>query len=497
MASSMFRFLCVCLALAPALAADLKSRLDDLVTTWPALAGASVGLKIVSLTDGRVLYEQNADRLLVPASNMKLFTTALALSRLGPDYRLGTQICAERGIEPNGTLPGDLVLVGGGDPSLSDRPYPYRANAAGEGFFSFRPVEDLADQLVARGLKRVQGDIVGDDRRYVWSPYAGGWALGDVPWGYGAPVSALIVDDNSFAVNVRPGANPGDPAQISLAPAFEYFYIENRVRTVENGERQLQFDRDAGGREVHIWGRISIGDSGMTQLLAVDDPARYAAEVLRDALERRGVSIRGASVARHRFLDDAAPEDKPGAGRYAVVLAKRDSPPLAQVLQVVDKVSQNLHAEVMLREVGAARRPFGSRDAGLSELRDFLKEAGIADTEYRFGDGSGLSRNTLVTPSAIVKLLGYMYRSEYRDTWIELLPVAGVDGTLRSRFADHPEAHAIHAKTGTLSHVRANSGYVDSPVYGPLAFSFLVNNYTAPTGEISRFIDALELALLN
>jgi D-alanyl-D-alanine carboxypeptidase/D-alanyl-D-alanine-endopeptidase (penicillin-binding protein 4) len=147
---------------------------------------------------------------------------------------------------------------------------------------------------------------------------------------------------------------------------------------------------------------------------------------------------------------------------------------------------------VILREVGAV-----AKHSGLSEMRDFLTEIGISKDDYRFTDGSGLSRSTLVTPSAITKLLIYMYKSGNRDTFVDLLPIAGFDGTLQKRFADHPEARAIRAKTGTLGHVRANSGYIDSPVYGPLAFSFVINNYGAPTAEINKFLDAVELELLH
>ncbi len=488
----MHRAAILCLASSLVCAADLKSKIDDIVSSTPALANAYAGLQVVSLNDGQVLYERNAAHLFVPASNMKLFTTALALMRLGPQYRFTTQISAAKPIDSKGTLDSDLVFVGGGDPSLSGREYPYRNHSTSSGDYSFRVVEDLVQQLVSRGLKRIRGDIVGDDRRYIWAPFADGWTFGDSTWEYGAPVSALILDDNGFAMTIRPGANAGDLAQILLLPPFEYFSIDNRVRTEESGARRIDFDRKPEGRQLHVSGAIPIGDPGFTQLLAVDDPALYAAEVLRDALERRGVLIQGRAVARHRFSDDASEMVKP-----RVVLAERSSPPLAQLLQVVDKVSQNLHAEVMLREVGAVNRHFGSRDAGLAEMRNFLTEAGVAKDDHRFMDGSGLSRSTLVTPAAITKLLAYMYKSAHRDVWMGLLPIAGVDGTLASRFPDHPEAKAIHAKTGTLSHVRANSGYIDTPEYGPVAFSFLVNNYSAPTADISRFLDAVELALLH
>ena len=473
---------------------ELGSRLDSVLRNSPALAGASVGLQVVRLSDGKILYQHNSDHWFTPASNMKLFTSALALMRLGPDFRFRTQVAAEKGIDATGTLAGDLVLVGGGDPSLSGRSYPYQYQplAAPGSNYSFESIEQLVDQLVARGLKRVDGDIVGDDRRYVWEPRPRGWSFDDAEWEYGAPVSALILNDNSFALTLRPGAHAGDLAQVWLTPPFEYFSIDNRVVTGAGPERKVEIERDSGGREVHVRGVLRARDAGMSELLAVDDPARYAAEVLRDALERRGIVVRGQAAARHQFADDA--DEQPGSTPREI-LASRESPALGELLQVVDKVSQNLHAEVLLREVGFAKNHRGSREAGLAEMQQFLREIGLAKDCCQLTDGSGLSRGTLVTPAAIAKLLAYMYKSSQRDLWVSLLPIAGADGTLANRFEDHPEARAIHAKTGTLAHVRAMSGYVMVPGREPLAFSLLVNNETAPGPEVTRAMDRIALAL--
>lgn len=493
----MRRLLFLSLAVSIASAADLTSKIGELVSKAPALANAFAGLQVVSLTSGKVLYEHNQDRLFVPASNMKLFSTAMALVKLGPQYVFKTQIGADVPIDADGVLASDLVLVGGGDPTLSGREYPYQYHAGSQAgtSYSFRAVDELADQLVARGLKRVGGDIVGDDRRYVWEPRSDGWSTGDALWEYGAPVSALILNDNSFAVTIRPAAHAGDLAHVTLSPSFEYFSIDNRIRTEAGGVRKVGFDRSADGRQLHMAGMIPAGDPGMTELLAVDDPAVYAAEVLRDALLRRGIVVLGRAIARHRFTDDPAESAAPAIP--AVILAERRSPPLAEILRVIDKVSQNLHAEVMLREAGLESGHSGSREGGLAAMQEFLASAGISKDAYRFTDGSGLSRGTLVTPAAIAKLLAYMYKSSNREVWMGLLPVAGVDGTLATRFQDHPEAQAIRAKTGSLSHVRAMSGYAESPRYGPLAFSLLVNNFTAPTKDISHLLDKIGLALLE
>ena len=480
--------------LAPfATAADLSSRLDQIVDTAAPLSHAFVGMRVVRLSDGRVLYAHNSERLFVPASNMKLFTTALALSKLGADYRLTTQIGSDVPIDATGTLPGDLELVGGGDPSLSGRQYPYRSHTAASAIYSFRAIDELADQLVAAGLKRIEGNIVGDDSRYVWEPQPGGWSSDSAMREYGAPVSALILDDNTFALTLRPGMHAGESARITLTPPFENFVIDNHVITSERGERKIRVYRSASGRELHLWGVIPRGEAGYTEELAIGDPALYAAEVLRDALLRRGISIRGQAEARHRFPDEAAS----APAKLGTVLAKRESPPLFELLQVMDKVSQNLHAEMFLREVAVASGHVGSAEAGLAAMDEFLTSIGISAGEYQFTDGSGLSRATLVSPSAITKLLAHMNQSPHHEEWLNLLPIGGEDGTLGSRFAGHPEARSIRAKTGTLDHVKTLSGYADTPAYGRVAFSLLVNNFEEPAPGVTKAMDELVLALLQ
>src|SRR6202451_3278269 len=246
----------------PLAGADLATRLDRLIDSSNALSHAFVGMRVVELSDGRVLYAHNSERLFVPASNMKLFTTALALSKLGVEYRLSTQIGAQVPIDAEGTLAGDLELIGGGDPSLSGREYPYRRHASPFAVYSFRAIDDLADQLANRGLKRIEGNVVGDDTRYVWEPQPGPWSSDSATREYGAPVSALILHDNTFALTLHPGGHAGELARIALTPPFENFAIDNRVVTVEHGERKVEFYRSASGRELHIWGSIPKSDTG-------------------------------------------------------------------------------------------------------------------------------------------------------------------------------------------------------------------------------------------
>jgi len=439
-----------------------------------------IGIHVVDLRTGRALYDQDATRLFAPASTTKLFTTALALSRLGPAYQFFTRITASAYPNREGVLAGDLIFEGGGDPSLSDRQYPYLPE---EGH-SRAAIEDFADQIAARGVKRIEGDIAGDDTLYPWHPYPPGWTIDDAVSDYGAPVSALSVYDNMIRIGLRPGAKAGELAHLTVTPPLEYYTIDNRVETTA-GAGSVRLTRAPGSRQILLSGKIS---GAVTESIAIDDPALFAAQALYEALTRRGIAINGSAVAHHRVGNE---ERLPFDG---VVLARRESPPLADLLQVVDKVSQNLHAEIMLREVGRARRGVATRTAGLDELRAFLAEQGIEGIHYDFSDGSGLSRLTMVAPIAQTKLLAKMYTSKYRETWLKLLPIAGVDGTLKKRFKG--EKLPVYAKTGSLSHVSALAGYAEHPK-GMRAFSILINQANYPAPEIRALIDKIVLAILE
>lgn len=470
--------------LIPADAASfLEQKIDELIRITPAVATGTFGIEVVQLGSGKVLYDRNAGKLFTPASNTKLFTTALALTRLGPDYRIPTRVYADRAPDADGRLDGDLIVVGLGDPSMSFEMIPYQKDATPAD--PLVAIEAFADQIAARGIRAISGNIVGDDSAFPADLFAPGWGIDDPVWDYGAPVSALSLGSNSIKLDLFPGPRTGDAATIGIKPPLEYFVVDNRVRT--GGDRRLDVRRP-GGRELQITGAIS---APATLWLAVDDPALYAATALYDALTRRGVRVSGGPAARHRSgADGPIPIGGP-------VLAERMSPPLIEMLRVTDKISQNLWAELMLRQVALARTGDGSRKAGLDELKAFLIETGIAGTDYVFEDGSGLSRMTLVKPDAIVRLLRFMYDSPRRADWIGLLPVGGDDGTLANRFHKDPAAKNIHAKTGSLSHVNALSGYADSATYGEIAFSILVNHTNAPGSEIREFIDKIGMTLLE
>lgn len=464
----------------------VSRRIDMLLSTKEARS-ARWGIQAFSLKTGRLAYQRNQDEHFTPASNTKLFSTALALARLGPDYRFTTRIQADTRLGPDGRLLGDLRLIGGGDPTLSGRSYPYTKDDPGRP--PTEPLEQLVDDLVRQGLREVTGDIVGDDRAYLHAPYPEGWTVDDSIWEYGAPVSALPFNDNAFALSIWPGTAPGDPAQLTVNPPSLPVLIDNRIVTSANGRARIDIDRAPGSRQIRIAGSIPLGNRSVRQLLAVDDAAYYAAHVLRDALTRKGVVVHGSVVTRHRTTVDEPFDDS------GVELARRTSVPLTEIARVVDKVSQNLHAEILLREVARVRANTGSREAGLKEMDAFLSEIGIQPEEYHFEDGSGLSRRTLVSPAALIKLLTHMDKSAHREAWDSLLPIGGEDGTLARRFDQSPQAKVIHAKTGTLATANALSGYITTRRGVRMVFSIIANNYTAPPAEIRKVIDRISLAL--
>ena len=498
---SIARWVLFALAVAvPLPAAGLAERISE-VLGGEAAGRAFWGIKIVELESGRTVYEHNADKLFVPASNAKLFSTALGLVKLGPRHTYITSVVAESPPTEGGVLSGDLILLGGGDPNLSTRVIPYDPHKDFEKDL-LRPMTDLARQVVAAGVRRIEGNVVGDDSRYVWQRHPPGWSAQDGYWSYGAPISALSFNDNTVKLRILPGSGVRRPARVDVAPGIEYFSLDNRTRTAPTRTvaRGLGLDRQPGSRKLLLWGDISIRSRGRVLSVAVDDPALFAAVAFHGELKRLGVAIDGVAVARHAY-----PHEFPSLKRlsnrktkaYPTKLAAIQSAPLAQTLPIINKDSQNLHAEMLLCEVGYQRRGVGSFEAGLGELKSFLLEAGLTPPESKLQDASGLSRRNLVTPGATTRLLTYMWNSPSREHFVSSLPVSGQDGTLDWRFSRTSAKGRISAKTGTLAHVTAISGYAAALDDRSLAFSILVNNYGVKASYIRSRVDKICVAMVE
>jgi serine-type D-Ala-D-Ala carboxypeptidase/endopeptidase (penicillin-binding protein 4) len=465
----MWRALFVLAIGAVAAAAQPLAKAIDAQLATPEARRAIWSIHVRDLASKQTVYAHNVLIPFTPASNMKLFTTALALTRLGPDHRFVTRVLAGSGPDAEGVVKGPLVLVGGGDPSLSGRTYPYFKDA--KPLPALGPLEALADEVVAAGVRGVSGGgVVGDDTLYPFEAHAEGWTVDDTVWDYGTAASALVVNENSFVLSVRPPRRAGEPVTVSIFPPWEGVTVHNTVNTGVGLPNALQVERAAGSMVIRLSGTLPVGGSPVTQRLAFDDPALAAAQLFQQLLEERGVRFRGPARAQHRFSGGvyAAPE--------GVEVARRLSPPLSQVLQVVNKVSQNLHAEIVLRETARVSRGDGTRKAALEEMTAFLRTMGIPNDHHDLFDGSGLSRKTLVTGSATTRLLEWMAGTEHAGVFLETLPVGGEDGSLSYRFRKVPGADRVRAKTGTLAHVTGLSGYIMNGERPRWAFSIYLNH---------------------
>ena len=503
----------LCLFLAAQLQAashDPVAKRIDAVLSVPELQRGFWGIEVVALDTGKVIYSQNADKLFTPASNTKLFTTAAALALIGPEYSSRTTVETSGTLDKYGRLAGDLVLVGRGDPNLSGRELPYNLRTA-RNDHPILVLEQLADALVQKGVKFIDGDVIADDSYFAFERYGEGWSQDDLVLADGAPVSALTINDNVVFANILPGDRAGERAFVSVTPFADYYQIDNRIITTPVGtERKIFITREPGSTLVTLWGNVPLDDAGANEALAIDDPTEFAAALFHQLLEKRGIVINGKQRTRHTELaslstlsvtasapargGDEAPRALPN---QPLVLASYQSKPLIEDVRVINKVSQNLHAEILLRLLGREKGTAGSVEGGLEVLRGFLNRAGVSSDQYIFYDGSGLSRQNLVTPHAVAQLLRYASTQPWGASFRDTLPVAGVDGSLSERFANLDSHAHVSAKTGSLGGVKALSGYATTARGQQVAFSILTNNFNLPNKQVMDAIDSVVTAIVK
>jgi serine-type D-Ala-D-Ala carboxypeptidase/endopeptidase (penicillin-binding protein 4) len=477
---------------APQTLEELRARIREILSR-PEFASSRVALKIASLDTGRVLFEQDAGKWMQPASNMKLYTVAAALDRLTPDYRFITSVYAPARPDAAGTVRGDLVVYGRGDPTFA-----VRFNPEGNTDYSLA-IDALAADIYAAGVRRVEGDLVGDESYFTGSPIPPGWEWDDLQWYYGAEVSALTVNDNSVDLSVKPGASVGAPARITLGPSTPLVTVVDRTTTAERRTpRELSVTRLLGQNVIEIRGRLPIDDGGYRASLAVSRPAMLFASMLRSSLERRGVVFTGQT----RTLDaQGRAEGSPLPVSSLVELAARKSPPLSVIAAQTLKPSQNLYAELLLRTlgkaVGSTDPKLSSEEAGEAAVGRFLTQAGIDPAGLVMNDGSGLSRSDLVTAETTLQLLTYMNRHRFGAEFRAALPVAGLDGTLRNRMKGTPAQGNVRAKTGTLGTATSLSGYVFSAAGERLVFALMINNPPREANPRAEFTDVVAVLLAS
>jgi D-alanyl-D-alanine carboxypeptidase/D-alanyl-D-alanine-endopeptidase (penicillin-binding protein 4) len=492
-----------------ALAANIQAILSD-----PAVARAHWGISVVRL-DGSPVYALNDAQYFQPASNAKLFTTATALALLGPQFTAKTYVVAEGTVSNDGHLSGSLRLIGGGDPTLSGRTYPYNGHTE-------RPdpplhaLDDLAAQVAASGIRTLDGTVVADDTLFVYERYGQGWGQDDLQWDYGAPVSALTVNDNVHYLTLAPGAAAGDAAIASWNPSLpdDATGLKNEAITSPAGSQQhLGLDRQPDQTFLRAFGTIPAGSKPASFGIAVQDAAKFAGDGFAQALATHGIAANPTVQVSHRLSGDTQIFEKESeqpvalrplpAGQQlpftlpanARIVAQRTSPPLSQLVTVTNKVSQNLHAEILLRLLGKAEGEDGSIAQGARVVRQFLVSAGVPPEDFFFYDGSGMSAQDVITPRAATTLLTYAARQPWGETYRASLPLGGIDGTLENRFTQPPLKGKVSAKTGTLAEVHALSGYLTAASGHTLVFSILCNDHSPVTDTTRAAMDKVVAAI--
>lgn len=484
--------------------AELQSQLSALMDE-PRFAAATWGVKIVSLDSKKTLFEHDAGKLFSPASNCKLYTMALALDQLGGDYRIKTSLYSTARPDKRGTLKGDLIVYGRGDPTI---------NARLNGGDIYRALQPLVSALTNAGVSRITGDLVGDESFITGSPYGSGWAWDDVNYYYGAEISALTINDNTLHVFVQPGGKAGEPCQLSIVPPTSHIVLSNRTQTIAaGGKRDLNFFRPGEQNVIYVTGKMPLGETNFSEEVTMHDPAKLFVTFFKEALRRNGIKV-GGKVRTMNWLDrQVLPSD---LSKW-VELGAVESLPMRHINREVQKPSQNLYTDLMLAHVGAlveqrisdrakagdatnrAETVIGkisSEDLGVGELEKFLQKIGVKRGDVKFEEGSGLSRNNLVTPNATAVLLEYMSRHAEAESYLNALPVAGVDGSLRNRMKKTRAEKNVHAKTGTLRWANSLSGYVTTASGERLVFTLMLNRYAAPDAEHSARVELDKIAVM-
>ena len=476
--------------------ARFRQRVDAILAE-PENERSFWGVLVADAGTGEILYVHNPARHFVPASNAKLFTTAMALATLGTDFRIYTRVLGMGALE-SGRLRGDLVLLGAGDANLSNRVFPYVKPYVKEVERDGPPekiLAELADQVVAQGVKQIEGDIVADDSYFERGRFPSGWTVDDTVWGYGAAVSAIAVNDNTVTLEVRPGPAVSAPLRVSLEPWSGLYEVRTQAVTSAAGsEAQLELSREPESRVFYLRGTLPLDAPPRPLVVAVQEPAEHAAALLARLLEARGVRINGRSRARHS--GETAPAPAPGDSE-ALVLAENVSPPLLEDVRLTNKISLNLHAELMLRV--AAREKVGALtpDDALEFAEQFRQSVGLEPADVLLTDGSGLSRNNLVTPQAVVQWLAWAVGQAWGADFRATLPVAGEDGTLESRMKGTAAAGRVQAKTGLVDHAGALSGYATSLRGARLIFSMFSNNNGTGSRSANATMNAICVAMVE
>ena len=451
----------------PAVAGDicpgeLGSQVDA-IANRPEFSRSRWGILIQPLSSTATLYSRDAQKYFIPASNVKLLTTAAALQKLGADFRIKTSVY--RGEN------GSLYVAGRGDPSISEA-----------------QLQSLAQQLKRRGVDRVN-ELIGDDSYFQGSAVNPNWEWEDAQAGYGAPINSLIFNQNAIELLLSP-QELGQPLKVTFAEpklANQWQIQNNSVTVAQNESEFIEVGREFDRPAIRVSGQLKVGAEPESAYVAVVNPANNFLQHFQQVLAAEGIPVKQALVASV-------------SRNFNQELATVESPPLAELVRETNRESNNLYAEVLLRLLGKVtdKMPQQQEDTdeiGLKELKTALTQLGVNPNSYILADGSGLSRHNLISPEALVQTLRFMANSPAASIYRQSLPIAGESGTLKNRLNSTPNRVILQAKTGTLSGVSALSGYIEVPDYEPLVFSIIVNQSGLSAASMRSATDEIVLLL--
>lgn len=454
--------------------------LADSLISDPMFRSAHWGVLVVDPETGDTLYSHNAAKLFMPASNQKLITGSTALALLGPEYRFSTTIMGDTALV-DGVLPGDLAIIGTGDPSFSDSLTTSDSLPEGNAML---PMLALADSLAAQGIRAISGRLVRGGDAFPDSTLGYGWGWDDLDYGYSAPVDELIFNEGFARITVYGGKFPGDSVRVRTSPAATLPLIGSvQVLTTMccDLRQRVRWTIDVRGERplVNLTGTVRRRDS-LTVNVALRNPAAGWLGAFEEALKSRGITVHGG-IAPNLVVDTTG----------LSVLATRLSPPLRDILPIFEKPSQNQIGEILFKTLGREVTGFGIADSARAVVERQLLAWGADSMGFAVRDGSGLSRHDYVSPETIVRVLDAMRRHPSFRVFYDALPVGGVDGTIRERMIGTSAEGNVHAKTGTVDKARALSGYVTTADGRLLLFSMLANNHVVSNREVERVQDAL------
>jgi len=458
---------------------ELKEQLEETFND-PNFNNANWGVLIKSLKTGEILYKKNADKLFIPASNLKLFTTSAALILLGENFNYETRLFLNGEIR-NGKISGDLIVRGFGDPTISTK---FIEGGAAKIF------EKWADSLKAKGITEILGDIIGDDSAFDNEALGKGWQSDNESFWYSAESGALSLNDNCVRITIIP-SSVGQAPYLSFNPVTDYIKVTNRIITApQNEEEEVSFERKRGTNDVILEGKIKKNSKAISEYVSVSGATRYFLTVFSEVLEKKGFKISGKVKSLSEC--DVKPDDDD-----LILLYAHKSVNMADIVKETNKNSNNFFAEQLIKTIGYKKYNYGSVENGLKACRELFNDMGVNLDNMYMVDGSGLSRLNLVTPRHIVNLLSYMYKSEVFESFYNSIPVAGIDGSIASRMRRTSAENNVRGKPGYNTGVSALSGYLKTRDGEPIVFTMVVNNYLVPSALASYIQDLVCIRLSN